>query len=228
MVVFSSKVAKVTGVNEAILFNYLAEKCKNRGYTIPVSVTIGNICVDFPFFTKRQVSYSLNRLYDLGFISKHGTLDKNNAYTLTEIGKSYYLESDVDNVPKRSGALGLPIKRAVVVNEKKCNDFLRMCETVSNSFGFSKEVLDKLSEYFMYLAEQRIYMPKRTIQQQLYELCRVSDENKIIVIEHTIAHGWKSLIYVVTDIINNPYKYMNTDAVQSVVENVDGETVHEF
>lgn len=226
---FDAQVAKDLGVNEAIIFQYVARQCYP---SFKLEMPRKDYAECFPFFTERQIGYALKNLTERGILDcTSGYMQyRSNVYSLTELGKSYY-SSCVNNkkftVDVKSQKLVSPRVTSKKDKTAKANSFIKNCENLCKSFEFSKDVMSKLSAYFIYLAEENVLLPQKSIKQQLLMLNELEDSKKIIAIDNTIAHGWKSLVYVINNIKQNPWMYVSaSDAIKD--ENVVDTGEHIF
>ena len=133
---FNPEVASVAGVNAAVLFDYVAEKCTKDG---KIEHSFRQYREKFNFFTNRQIQVALQALVDYQLLSKERISTQAaanvNCYVLTDVGKAYYSDTydSVKNGVKLSAArqgMLISVPKETVVNgqkKEKANKFIYDC-----------------------------------------------------------------------------------------------------
>ena len=90
-------------------------------------------------------------------------------------------------------------------NSKKVNSWFNKKLNILDEYDFSEEVKDCLVEFFRTLGEMNALLADTTVRAQLTNLIQKvpSDVNKCKVINNTISRGWKSLDYMVDELIGS-------------------------
>lgn len=93
---FKTNVARVCGMNAAIVSQYLWERLKSketvcRYCSVWTRASMKSMTISFPFLTERQIGYAIKTLVDHGIIRKgsynDNRFDRTNWYSFTEYGE---------------------------------------------------------------------------------------------------------------------------------------------
>jgi len=94
--------------------------------------------------------------------------------------------------------------KSTPVLEKKKNNKVKFWTNskikLLQRYNFSPKVYSELLKFLQMLVELGTLVPDISIQTQLDELIKLSEEQQYEVIHSTIGRGWKSLIYVIKDL----------------------------
>lgn len=91
--------------------------------------------------------------------------------------------------------------RAKMTKEEKREAWLAQCMKLCEKFDFIEPVIESLETYFNYLADLGTQFPQIVIELQLQKLAEVQPKLQLSVIRTTMSRGWKSLEYVLEQMI---------------------------
>lgn len=80
---------------------------------------------------------------------------------------------------------------------KTSEKWLKDCERLLDKYEFSEKILTKLKGFFEYLVELKSMYPMITLELQLNELSKFTEETQDNLINTTIANGWKTLNFAI-------------------------------
>lgn len=83
--------------------------------------------------------------------------------------------------------------------EDKTKSWINAKTKLLQRYNFSTKVYNELLKFFQMLVESGTLLPDTSVQTQLDELVKLSDEKQHEVVHSTIGRGWKSLVYVIKD-----------------------------
>ena len=108
--------------------------------------------------------------------------------------------NSIINTPK-----GVSSRRSLLNNDyksakakhTKIEKYVLECHIISEEYGFTGKVSDKLVDFFRMLGQSDSFLPEITIRAQLSDLFTLSEIQQLTAISDTINSGWKSLRYAI-------------------------------
>ena len=165
----------------------------------------------FPYLTERQISYSLQKLIDSGYIktANYNELkyDRTLWYALTENGYSILQNCQMEstNLSNRLDTIVQPIPDIKPNNKPDINTNKKKLVKTDVVYDKDEKVNQAILDFITFRKEIKSKMTDKAIELMVDKLNKLASSNKdkIDIINQSIERGWKGLFELKNDQTNN-------------------------